>query len=250
VEPVEPLEVARRIVQDSLPALGLLDVGEDGDLPHDARVDGGFAPVALRLTARGRALLGDKPIPPDAAQSEFVEPQVLRLHGPTLVGAVLSIAPFVEVSRIAETLDLAVAPQTLARALSAGVEADVLRAKLEAVAPLPESLMRALAQASVVVGRASWVAAGGFVWIEDPNVRELLRTRRATQELFVDPSPPAGLLVAAGVDLERLARRCRTVGVEILSEGQVVRARTIPPGAKSVPPSRVTPFRGTSKGGK
>jgi hypothetical protein len=44
------------------------------------------------------------------------------------------------VCRIAETLDLAVAPQTLARALSAGVEAEVLRAKLMAVAPCPRAL--------------------------------------------------------------------------------------------------------------
>ena len=48
------------------------------------------------------------------------------------VGAVLAIAPFVEVGRAAETLDLIVAPQTLARALSAGLEADVLRARIEA----------------------------------------------------------------------------------------------------------------------
>jgi hypothetical protein len=84
----------------------------------------------------------------------------------------------------------------------------------------------------------------------------MLRTRRATQELFVDPSPPGGLLVAAGVDIDRLARRCRTIGVEILADGHVVRARTIPPPApgksvpppgKSVPPPRMTPARGTAK---
>ncbi len=86
------------------------------------------------------------------------------------------------------------------------------------------------------MGRATWQSASGFLWVEDANVREMLRTRRPTQELFVDPSPPAGLLVAAGVDLERLSRRCRTVGVELLVDGHVVRARTMPPGASSVPP--------------
>jgi hypothetical protein len=92
----------------------------------------------------------------------------------------------------------------------------------------------------------------------------MLRTRRPTQELFVDPSPPGGLLVTAGTDLDRLARRCRTIGVEVIAEGQVVRARTVPPppSSKSMPPpsSRSpasprstppnTPGRGTAKADK
>ena len=251
-DPVEPIEVARRIIHESLPALGIVDLGEDEDLPRDPEVDGDAAPIALRLTARGRAMLADKTPVADADPSKFLDTHVLRLGGPARVGAILGIAPFVEVGRAAETLDLIVAPQTLARALSAGLEADVLRARIEALAPLPDTLSRTLAQASVVVGRASWNAAAGFLWIEDGNVREMLRTRRPTQDLFVDPSPPGGLLVAAGVDLDRLARRCRTIGVEILSDGQVVRARTIPPPgpSKSVPPPRATPGRGTAKADK
>jgi hypothetical protein len=152
------------------------------------------------------------------------------------VGAILGIAPFVEVGRAAEVLDLIVAPQTLARALSAGVEADVLRARIEAIAPLPETLSRTLAQASIVLGRATFVPAAGFLWVDDGNVREMLRTRRPTAELFLDPSPPSGLLVQPGIDMDRLARRCRTIGVELVHEGQVVRARTMPP-------PRVTPTR-------
>ncbi len=245
---VEPMEVARRIVHESLPALGILDLGEDEDLPRDAELDGDGAPIALRLTARGRALLAGKAPPADPTPSKFLDTHVLRLGGEARVGAILAIAPFVEVARAAESLDFIVAPQTLARALSAGLEADVLRARIEAVAPLPESLSRTLAQASVIVGRATWTLSAAFLWIEDGNVRELLRTRRPTQELFVDPSPPGGLLVAPGVDIERLARRCRTIGVEVLSDGQVVRARTVPSSAsKSAPPPRSTPLRGTPK---
>jgi hypothetical protein len=96
---------------------------------------------------------------------------------------------------------------------------------------LPETLSRTLQQASVVVGRGSFVPSSGFLWVDDANVRELLRTRRSTAELFLDPSPPGGLLVSSQIDLERLVRRCRTVGVEIVLEGQVVKARTIPPGS-------------------
>jgi len=250
-DPVEPIEVARRIVHDSLPALGILDLGEDGDLPHASDSVAEGASIALRLTARGRALLGDRTLTGDGESSRFLDAQVLRLGAQARVGAVLAIAALAEVGRAAETLDLTIAPQTLARALSAGLEADVLRARIEALAPLPESLSRILAQASVVVGRATWEPAAAFLWVEDANVREMLRTRRPTQELFIDPSPPGGLLVVAGVDLDRLTRRCRTIGVEIVADGQVVRTRTIPPSApKSVPPGRVTPGRGTQKADK
>ncbi len=249
---VEPTEVARRIVLESLPALGVVDLGEDEDLPHDPQVDGVGAPIALRLTARGRALLADKAPQADLSPSKFLDTHVLRLGAQARVGSILGIAPFVEVGRAAESLDLVIAPQTLARALSAGLEADVLRARIEAIAPLPESLSRTLAQASIVIGRAMWIGASGFVWVEDANIREMLRTRRPTQELFVDPSPPGGLLIAPGIDVDRLARRCRTLGVEILADGQVVRARTIPPSSsRSMPASsRSTPGRGTAKSEK
>src|SRR6202034_1067311 len=246
-----PMEVARRIVQESLPALGIVDLGEDdpapaGDAAPPSGNDRGGGPpsskpvIAVRLTSRGRALLADRPPSIDQSRSKFLDTHVLRLAPSAKVYAVLQIAPFVEVGRAAESLDLIVAPQTLARALSAGFEADALRQRIEAIAPLPESLSRTLMQASIIVGRGTFVPSSGFLWVEDHNVREMLRTRRPTAELFVDPSPPAGLIVAQGIDVDRLSRRCRTIGVEIVSEGQVVRARTSPP-------PRMTPPRGTPK---
>lgn len=226
-EVVEPVEVARRVVQESLPALGLVDLGDDDE-------------PTLRLTPRGRALLYGRPPTMDTTASKFLDTHVLRLGPQTRVGAVFALAPFVEVGRAGDALDLIVAPQTLARALSAGVEAEVLRQRIENIAPLPETLSRTLVQASIVLGRGTFVPAAGFLWVEDGNLRELLRTRKATAELFVDPSPPAGLLVQAGVDTDRLVRRCRTVGIEVVAEGPVLKARSIPPG-------RMTPARGTSR---
>jgi hypothetical protein len=237
---VEPLEVARRVVHESLPALGIVDIGEEESTQEPTSGRAATPPITLRLTPRGRALLAERNLSPDPAKSKFLDTHVLRLAPSARVHAVLQIAPFVEVGRAAESLDLIVAPQTLARALSAGFEADALRQRIEAIAPLPESLSRTLLQASIVVGRGTFVPASGFLWVEDHNVREMLRTRRPTAELFVDPSPPAGLIVDAGVDLERLSRRCRTIGVEILSEGHVVRARTMPP-------PKMTPPKGTPR---
>lgn len=218
VEAQGPAEVAARILKESLPALGIVDLGEgtEEDLP-------------LRLTPRGRALVNRREPPQEEAKSKFLDTHVLRVGAGARIASILAIAPFVEVGRIAAELDLLVAPQTLARALSAGFEADVLRQRIEAIAPLPESLSRTLEQASVVLGRGTFAPANGFLWIEDANIRELLRTAKSTQELFVDPSPPGGLLVQAGVDVDRLARRCRTVGIEVLAEGTVVRTRSVPP---------------------
>jgi len=131
-----------------------------------------------------------------------------------------------------------VTPQGVARALGAGLEADVMRTRLEALAALPDPVARLLTQASTVLGRAEFVTSQGFLWVDDPEVRELLRTRRQTADLFVDPSPPGGLLIASGIDLDRLARRCRALGVEVLVDGDVYRTRsTAPPRRLSVAPA-------------
>ena len=242
------MELARRIALESLPALGLLDIGEDESGAGEPEDSESERAVTLRLTPRGRLLLREAtaavagaPGPAQGTASKFLDTHVLRVGSTAVVHAVIALAPFIEVGRVAESIDLLVAPQTLARALSAGFDADILRQRIEAVAPLPETLSRTLAQASVVLGRGTFVASSGFLWVEDANLRELLRTRRPTAELFVDPSPPSGLIVQAGVDLDRLARRCRTVGIEVAIEGQVVRARSLPAPRMTPPPGRVTP---------
>jgi hypothetical protein len=240
-----PMEIARKIVQESLPGLGMVDLGDEAALAEEGAPTS--SSTTLRLTPRGRALLDERPSSAETSKSKFLDTHVLRVGSNARISSLLAVATFVEVARATDTLDLVVAPQTLARALSQGIEADALRQRIEALAPLPESLSRTLAQASVILGRTTFAAAGGFLWVEDPDLREMLRTRRATSELFVDPSPPAGLLVVSGVDVERLSRRCRTIGIEVVSDGQVVRARSIPPGKMTPAPSRATPARGTSK---
>ena len=254
-EPVEPIEVAKRIVVESLHALGVLDLGEEevALASTEAAPEGPMSGEwTLRLTPRGRALVAGVDTgnteETERTKSKFLDTHVLRLGSSSRLCAVLNIAPFVEVARATESVDLIVAPQTLARALSAGFEAEALRQRIEELAPLPESLSRTLAQASIVLGRATFAVAGGFLWVEDPNIREMLRTRRATAELFVDPSPPGGLIVQANVDLDRVSRRCRTIGVEIVADGQVVKIRSMTPHRLTpTRAERTTPSRGTDK---
>ena len=245
-EIVEPIDVAKRIVTESLPALGVVDLGDSEEDGPDG--------IALRLTPRGRAMLSDakaseksdKPHQSDKrsndkARSHFLDTHVLQVGSSAHVHAVLALSTLVEVGRVGDMLDLIVAPQTLAKALAAGFEADHVRQRIEEVAPLPETLSRTLAQASVVLGRCTFEPASGFLWVEDKNILELLRTRKATAELFVEPSPPSGLLVQAGVELDKLVRRCRTIGIEVVYDGNVVRARTLGTGGTPLPRSLTPP---------
>src|SRR5450432_3089800 len=231
VEPMTPAEVARRIALETLHVLGIVDLGD----PEADDIES-IGPT-LRITPRGRAFLSDAaPESKSPAQqaSRFLDTQALRVGPQASVGSVIALAPFVEIGGVAgAALDILITPQALSHALSAGFDGEVMRTRLEALAPLPDPIARTLTQASTVIGRAEFVQTQGFLWVEDPEVRELLRTRRQSADLFVDPSPPAGLLLAVGVDLERVARRCRALGVEVLVDGEVYRTRSIPPGRGS-----------------
>src|SRR5262249_2325114 len=136
-------------------------------------------------------------------------------------------APFVEVVSVGAELDFSLTPQSLALAIAAGVDTDTLRGRLGPLAPLPGPVERMLNPVGAVGGRAEFVASEGCLWGDDPEIQRLLRTRGQTADLFVDPSPPGGLLVTAGVDLDRLARRCRSLGVELLVGGEPYRTRSM-----------------------
>jgi hypothetical protein len=159
----------------------------------------------------------------------FVDTHTLQIHPSTRVAHVLALVPFAEVGRIGDKIDVVIASASVARALATGLESETIRSRIEAVAMLSDNISQMLDQAGVVLGRATYVPVSGFLWIEDQEVRELLRTRRPVADLFIDPSPPAGLLIAPEVDLERLVRRCRTLGVEIEADGALVRARSVSP---------------------
>jgi hypothetical protein len=189
VEALTPAEVARRIAFESLHALGVVDIGDADSDENDS-----LGPT-LRITPRGRAFLSEggpvSTTPKSSSdQSRFTDNQALRIGPLTKAGHVLALSPFVEIGAVTGTLDVLITAQTLALALGAGFEADVIQARIELVAPLPDPIARTLAQASAVIGRAEFVITSGFLWVEDPEVRELLRTRRQTQDLFIDPSPP------------------------------------------------------------
>jgi hypothetical protein len=232
LEPLLPEEIARRVALGSLHLLGVVDLG-------DPDAEEALGPT-LRITPRGRAYLSDPPESRPAGEvSRFLDHQALRIGSAAQTGAVIALAPLVEIGAVGAALDVLVTQPALSRALSAGFDAEVLQSRLEVLAQLPDPIARSFAQASAVVGRAEFVATSAFIWVEDNEVRELLRTRRQTADLFVDPSPPSGLLVQAGVELERLARRCRALGVELIVDGAPYRTRSAPPGKIGSGPRRL-----------
>jgi hypothetical protein len=232
---VSPASPADEAVRHSVsPRSGALLADED-TAAHDLEVDGAEldaasgwepprarqpgAPRILRITPRGRAYLSAL-TPPVRRESNFRDSQVLRLGEEVTVAAMLALVPFVEVGRVDEQLDVVISTTSVSNALASGLDANVIRQRLEAVAALPEPVARALVQASAVLGRAQYVSSPGFLWVDDPELRELLRTRRQTADLFIEPSPPGGLLLAPGVDLERVMLRCRTLGVEVVTDAE------------------------------
>ncbi|MEZ4372670.1 MAG: hypothetical protein R3B07_17740 [Polyangiaceae bacterium] len=166
-------------------------------------------------------------------QASFLDSHALRFGAETLVGHAVAIAPFVEIGRAQGHLDVIISPQSLSRALSAGFGIDVIGDRLRTIQSLPDPIERMLVQASAVLGRAEFVPCQGFLWVDDGELCEMLRSRRQTMDLFVDPSPPGGLLIAPGVDLERLAGRCRALGIEVVVEGNVYRTKSTAPPRRS-----------------
>ena len=228
IEPPTPAEIAKRIALESLHVLGVVDLG---DVDVDADDDDGFGPT-LRITPRGRQYLRRATGRSGGDPSRFVDNEVLRIGADSRVGHVAALAPFVQVGSVAGHFDLVLTPQSLSLALSAGYDTEIMRSRLEEVAALPDPVARLLVQASAVVGRAEFVGCEGFLWVEDVEVREMLLSRRQTADLFIDPSPPAGLLVAPGVDMDRLARRCRGLGIEVVVDGEVYKTRSMVPASR------------------
>jgi hypothetical protein len=248
VSPPTPLEVARRILVGSLPALGVLDLGGPD---VESAGSGELSGLALRLTARGRSYLAGTGAQEPGTQSVLVEPRTLRVGTTTCVADAMELTAFADVTAVDPALEVAFGNAALARGLGLGVSAAEMQRRVEALVAPSDELREAFEQAGTVVGRASLAPSSGFLWIEDENVRELLRTRQPAAELFVDPSPPAGLLLALGVDYERVVRRCRALGVEVTVEEAVMRVRrsTIPPPKHSETNRRSVSWRPVPGGG-
>ncbi len=237
LEARSPVEIARRMATETLHVLGVVDLAVADE---DSIANGPM----LRITPRGRMWLSDMPASTELEASQFLDNQLLRIGSASLVADVLELSNLVDIGSVEGAFDVVVSTRTLSAAIGAGIEPELIREKLEAVAQVPDPIARVLAQASTVLGRGEFVETAGFLWVEDPEIRQMLSTRRQTADLFLDPSPPSGLLVAPGMDLDRLARRCRALGVEIHVEGGVYFTRSVAPPSRGRRGSEAPPSRG------
>ena len=106
-----------------------------------------------------------------------------------------------------------------------GWERDELWSRLSALAEPPPEVAALIDQAVRCDARAEWVAASGFLWVDDARELARLVARKSLAELFIQPSPAGGLLLRSGVPIERVVRACRAIGIEVMSSGKRVRAR-------------------------
>ena len=246
----EPIEVARRIVHESLPALGMLDLGEE-DTDDERDVDEPEA-VETRTRCFASRRAARAPRGPHAVDRRRGEVPRHARASHRRAHAHRERARHRAVRRGRALRGDARSPRRAAdararslRGARGGRPAHAHRGGRAAA-----RVARAtLAQASVVLGR------------------EHVRRRRAvscgsTTRTFASCSARVARRASSssirrrravcssrpGVDLDRLSRRCRALGIEVLYEGQVVRARSIPPGGSSTPPPpRITPSHGTAE---
>ncbi|MFP6683241.1 MAG: hypothetical protein VB934_00950 [Polyangiaceae bacterium] len=252
IDSQEPMAVARRVLLESLPALGVVDLG--GADVNAASGSGELASLALRLTARGRRYVSESKGGPSIQEpSGFSEPFELTIGTVAIVADVLDLGACSDIGGLQPTLVMDLSRAAISRGLASGLDADTMRQRIEAIAPVSAELSAALEDVGTIVGQASLTPAGGFLWVEDHDVRELLRTRAPAADLFVDPSPPGGLLTLPGVEGDRLKRRCRALGVDVEVEEGQTRARrhsSAPPPMRSATKLRTSSASNREAGGR
>lgn len=200
--------VIARATQD-LFALGVLDRAD--------RADAGLGTSsAVHVAARTRSLWSQVVPASEAALAvQPLGPLRFELGPQTQIAATLAAGPLLEPSGFDPRLTFEVSPQGVERFALAGGTAAQMRALLEPLGTWTDASQALVEEATRSRVRLDLAPAAGFVWIEDEALRERLRTQSGLAVLFVEPSPPGGLLVRAGVSLERLLKACRARGVAL-----------------------------------
>jgi hypothetical protein len=195
--------VIARALED-LFALGVLD-----------RVAAGDPSLAVRVGARARALWFDGDAKRDDSALRDLGPLRFGVGPSTKIADVLRASAILEPTELGPELGLVVSAERIEQlALAGRTEAD-LRAWLEPLGAWSTATQALVVDATRARNQLDFAPAAGFVWIEDSALREQLRTQPGLAGLFVDPSPQMGLLVRAGVSLERLVKACRSRSIAL-----------------------------------
>ena len=187
-------DLSRVLLERSLPALGLLDVGavEEG--------------AVVRLSTAGRAWLEAGALgaePPERAPepaAQFRDDMRLVCGPRCSVAAVLEAAHYGSVWLDDEGVGIELGPESLARGADHDPDLLGLRAALTSLTPtLPAALEDALRQATAQRPLFRMVRVGAFLAIDDPALRRALYADPEGPQVFAEPPLGEGLLVRAGV---------------------------------------------------
>lgn len=215
-------EVARKMAFQSLHWLAVVDIGEPDPSDETARWG------ALRLTPRGKALLDMPRVGLHQRQTAALtvsshvvagalsryEAWTIEIGEDTPIGDVLALAPLTDVGRVEGKLQVTPTAPLLRAAAGHGFAVEEILARLARLAPLPDGLEGMVRDVVTPRAHLALTRTVGFLWVDDEDVLALLG-RPAMAELFANKSPPGGLLLAAGVDPSRVARRCRALGLVV-----------------------------------
>lgn len=196
-----------RAIQD-LFALGVLDRAD--------RAEALGTSSAVHVAVRTRSLWSQAAPASEAAVAvQALGPLRFEVGPATQIAATLAASALLEPAGFEQRLTFEVSAQSVEQFALAGGTAAQMRALLEPLGTWTDASQALVEEATRSRVRLDLAPAAGFVWIEDEALRERLRTQTGLAALFIEPSPPGGLLVRTGVSLERLLKACRARGIAL-----------------------------------
>lgn len=180
--------------------------------------------IAQRLFDQGMLRPGEisRDIAPDALPVAFdaewiiIQPNCEIVAPPDLaLGSLLSLCGFCEVRSVDVMTLLAVTRESLQRALDVGVRGEHVRSLLGKLSRsgVPPTVNQLISDCLEKHGEAIVGSAGGYILSDDPAVIEQIRQQAKLEDFIKETIGDKGLILAPGVNFEKLARDLRALGL-------------------------------------
>ncbi|MBK8172942.1 MAG: hypothetical protein IPK60_21775 [Sandaracinaceae bacterium] len=204
-----PEVVVRKVIDQTLPTLGLIDRGQGEDGP------------VLRLSAQGRKWLQQSDVARPALvpkkHASFAEQARLSISFDAPISHVLALADFTTLHPMREKVVAHFELETIERGYERSIDVADMRARILRVSDSMDEKVEALfARVSAARVRCEWQPASAFVYVSDRSVRDAFLSDDLGASLVFSDSPKEGLLVRAGVSIARIERILRRLGGELV----------------------------------